>query len=405
MASRNRNRMLEAKLVIENSKPAKTPTTDIITEQILCSQAFKGSKHVSIVQIDPSTLISQNPAQHPILTALLAKHILRSKNAEIRRLQTRPKTVSNLKNSKKKKRFYMGCNEAGDKAKEVDILESLPKLSANLSKIKTEMIGDYELGVEIGKGAYGVVRLGYHQHTHEKVAVKMYEKCNLMNPNRMKSVEREIKILNKLKHPNIIELKATIDTPTSVNLIFEYISGCSLLDYLKNRSSRRIEEYQARTFFKQLMHALDFCHSLGVTHRDIKLENILLDQKQNLKLIDFGFSTWIASERKVQLFCGTSSYMAPEIVSGKEYCGPPTDIWAAGVLLFVMITGTFPFKASSNKELYSKIQRGSYVMPPTLTNEVKELIKKIFEHDPCRRPTAKEIIENKWVNCNDDKWN
>ena len=409
-------------LVVENAKFGKTPPTDAIPEQILCSQGMKGSKHLSIVQIHPSPLTCQTPQQHYILTALIAKHILHSKNAETKRLQNRPKTVSNLKNTNtnnktktkinikintktktKTKNFTLTC-EGEDKAKEIDILDSLPKLSTNPSNTKTELLGEYELGTEIGKGAYGLVRLGWHQHTHEKVAVKIYEKNNLINPNRMKSVEREIKILNKLKHPNIIELKATVDTSTSVNLIFEFVSGCSMLDYLKNRSSRRIEEYQARSFFKQLMQALDFCHSLGVTHRDVKLENILLDQKQNVKLIDFGFSTWIAIERKVQLFCGTSCYMAPEIVSGKEYCGPPTDIWAAGVLLFVMITGTFPFKAGNNKELYSKIQRGSYVVPPTLSSEVKELFKSIFEHEPGKRPTSKEILVTKWINCNNDKW-
>lgn len=388
MTSRLRKKRTEPKLLIENAKVAKLPK-DLGLEINPCKLPGSGQKPLNPLQLYAFPVPSQTPPHNNILAALLAKHNFKSKNSEVRGLQNRPKTVSNLK---KKKKIPTNTIE------NPDFLDSIPKCVIESAKVKIEILGDYELGIEIGKGSYGVVREGVHLKTREKVAVKIYEKSNLLNPNRMKSVEREIKILYKLKHPNIIELKETVETPTSLNLIFEYVPGCSLLEYLKNRSSRRIEEYQAKVFFKQLMEALSFCHSLDISHRDIKLENILLDEHQNLKLIDFGFSTWISTNRKVQLFCGTSSYMAPEIVSGKESCGPPTDIWAAGVLFFVMVTGTFPFKANTSTELYAKIRTGHFFPPNNISEGARELLKKIFEKDPGRRPTASELNESKWVN-------
>ncbi len=106
-----------------------------------------------------------------------------------------------------------------------------------------------------------------------------------------------------------------------------------------------MHEIEAKYLFKQVVSALYYCHQRNVTHRDIKLENILLNEaKTQVKLIDFGFSTCIPNDKKIKLFCGTPSYMAPEIVSKKEYCGPPADVWALGVLLFALLCGRFPFR-------------------------------------------------------------
>ena len=116
---------------------------------------------------------------------------------------------------------------------------------------------------------------------------------------------------------------------------------------------------------------MDYCHNKCIAHRDIKLENILLDDDNNLKIIDFGFSTCIPNDKKVKMFCGTPSYMAPEIVSKKEYCGPPADIWALGVLLFALLCGTFPFKGSNDKDLYKRIARGEFTVPDHVSARAK----------------------------------
>ena len=385
----------KSKLIIDSTNICKIIPTDHFIERFESKKIIVKSKHANGLQNYPFSLSDHSPQQQNIISELLAKFTLNTKNSEVlSHLYNRPKTVLNIKNNAKVKTLEKNANK---KYKQYSTLEILPKCTLNALKKDVEYIGDYELDNEIGRGTYAIVKLAHHKITNEKVAIKIYEKNNLTKLSRKKSVEREIKILNKLKHPNIIKLISTYETSSSISLIFEYINGCSLIDYLKNRSAKKIEEYEAKAIFIQIIQALEFCHSLGVTHRDIKLENVLLDDKHNVKLIDFGFSTFISIEKKIKLFCGTLSYMAPEILSNKETFGPPTDIWAAGILLYIIITGTFPFKAPHTKELYSKILRGIYVIPPTLSSDVKSLFNKIFENNPCKRPTAKELLMDPWI--------
>jgi serine/threonine protein kinase len=126
-----------------------------------------------------------------------------------------------------------------------------------------------------------------------------------------------------------------------------------------------------------------------VAHRDVKLENLLLDEtKTHVKLIDFGFSTCIPHERKVKIFCGTPSYMAPEIVSKIEYSGPPADIWAMGVLLFALLCGKFPFKGANDKELYSQICTAELIFPDHVSPAARKFLNKLFQKDPDQRISA-----------------
>lgn len=174
-----------------------------------------------------------------------------------------------------------------------------------------------------------------------------------MEPNRRKSVKREMKIMEKLDHPNIAKLYEAFESHKQVFLIMEFVNGGSLHGYLKMKPNRQMPELEAKFLWRQVVQSIYYCHQRNVTHRDIKLENILLDEtKERVKLIDFGFSTCIPHERKVKIFCGTPSYMAPEIVSKIEYSGPPADIWALGVLLFALLCGKFPFRGQNDKELY-----------------------------------------------------
>ena len=193
--------------------------------------------------------------------------------------------------------------------------------------------------------------------------MKIYKKYKLLDPNRRKSVKREIKLMEKMKHPNIIRLYEVIDTSKYVILVMEYVGGGSLHGYLKSKPNRRLEESDAKRIFRQVLEGIKYCHSRCITHRDIKLENLLLDDKNNIKIIDFGFSTCIPNDKKIKIFCGTPSYMAPEIVQKTEYCGPPADIWALGVLLFTILSGSFPYRGATDKELYKKIMRADYRLP------------------------------------------
>ena len=132
-------------------------------------------------------------------------------------------------------------------------------------------------------------------------------------------------------------------------LVMEYVAGGSTHGFLKSKPNRRMDEDDARRIYRQVISALQYCHSKCVCHRDIKLENVLLNEEKNqVRLIDFGFSTCIPNDKRVKIFCGTPSYMAPEIVNKTEYCGPPADVWALGVLLFTMLCGTFPYRGSTD---------------------------------------------------------
>lgn len=215
---------------------------------------------------------------------------------------------------------------------------------------------------------------------------------------RKQSLLKEIKILKRIDHPNIIKLYEAIDTAKYVYLATEFVPGPSLLQYLKSRPDRMMTESEAKNLWTQLIKAVSYLHSKNITHRDIKLENILLSEDcKTIKLIDFGFSTCWLPSKKLSIYCGTPSYMAPQIVQKREYHGPPTDIWACGVLLFTMLCGKFPFRGSSDRELYRKIMKGLYNIPDHVSYEVRLLLTKILEVDPNKRLTADELLAEDWI--------
>mmetsp|Transcript_34475 Transcript_34475/g.46461 ORF Transcript_34475/g.46461 Transcript_34475/m.46461 type:complete len:161 (+) Transcript_34475:1748-2230(+) len=160
-----------------------------------------------------------------------------------------------------------------------------------------------------------------------------------MDIQRKKQAIREIRILSRLNHQNVVRLFEAIDTPKYVYLVMEYVQGESLHAHLKAQPNRRFPEEKAKHIIKQLIGILSYLHSRNVTHRDIKLENIIIDKRGIIKLIDFGFCCCTSNDVKLKIFCGTPSYMCPEIVMKKDYSGPPTDIWATGILLFAMLCG------------------------------------------------------------------
>ena len=157
-------------------------------------------------------------------------------------------------------------------------------------------------------------------------------------------------------------------------------------------------ELEAKFLWRQVVQSIHYCHQRNVTHRDIKLENILLDEtKQRVKLIDFGFSTCLPHDKKIKLFCGTPSYMAPEIVAKVEYSGPPADIWALGVLLFALLCGKFPFKGSNDKELYNAIRFNDLVLPDHVSAPARFFIQKLFQKEPDKRLSARDILKDPWM--------
>lgn len=180
-------------------------------------------------------------------------------------------------------------------------------------------------------------------------------------------------------------------------MIFELLTSKSLLSILKDKPERKIKEKECKKLIIPILDALQYLHSQNIVHRDIKLENIIMDKKNNAKLIDFGFSVIISNDQKLKVFCGTPSYMAPEIVAKQEYNGFSVDIWSIGVLLYTMLSGFHPFQGSTEKELYKKIFQGNYSMPTYFSYEAKNLISKILTNDPKKRISIKEVFLTRYL--------
>eukprot|EP00826_Nyctotherus_ovalis_P009479 TRINITY_DN1250_c0_g1_i2.p1 TRINITY_DN1250_c0_g1~~TRINITY_DN1250_c0_g1_i2.p1 ORF type:complete len:393 (+),score=124.82 TRINITY_DN1250_c0_g1_i2:771-1949(+) len=257
------------------------------------------------------------------------------------------------------------------------------------------------MGKQIGQGAYAVVRLAYHKKLAKKVALKVYDKEKLIALKHQRSVQREIRIMEKVENPYIVKFYEVLETPTQIIIVMEYIRGTSLHSFLKSRQGRRLPEQEAKRLFKEIVSGVSYCHSLSVSHRDIKLENILLDETNTIKIIDFGFSTCVASGKRTKVFCGTPSYMAPEIVARREHEGPPADVWALGILLYAMLCGSFPFRTDEEQTVYQKITRGHVNFPEHLSRASRRLMSWMLQTDPCRRPNADQILLDVWLNSED----
>ncbi|EAR86254.2 Serine/Threonine kinase domain protein (macronuclear) [Tetrahymena thermophila SB210] len=275
---------------------------------------------------------------------------------------------------------------------------SLQDVTANNQSTKSKNeLDNYKLGPLIGKGSYATVRLATDLATNEQVAIKFYEKFKLFDPQKKKNVQREISILKKISHPHCIGMQKTFENSKNICVVMEYVGKDSLYTYLKSFEGRKLPEEEAKRIFKQIIKGVSYLHTNNIIHRDMKLENLLMDDTKNIKIIDFGFSIMIPPDKKLNIFCGTPSYMAPEIVSKKEYYGPPVDIWACGILLYVMLVGTFPFKAADDKTLYFKIRNGNYDLPPHVSVGARQILKKILNVNYHERATAEEILMDTWV--------
>lgn len=271
-------------------------------------------------------------------------------------------------------------------------------LHRSLSESRPQEIKNYEIKVQLGSGAYAAVKSSVHKTTGQIVAIKIYEKYKLASSQRKNCVNREVRVLRNLSHPNIVKFYEAIETPREVYIVMELVKGESLLHYIKNKSEKRLPEYEAVRIFKQVLSAIEYCHKMSIVHRDIKMENILLDDRLDVKLIDFGFSTWAMPSQKLRIFCGTPSYMAPEIVNKKDYCGPPADMWSLGILLYAMLCGHFPFRASTEFELYRYISKGLFNIPAHVSEAAKKLICKLLVVEPRRRMTAERASSDPYLN-------
>uniref|UniRef100_A0A668SCI5 non-specific serine/threonine protein kinase n=1 Tax=Oreochromis aureus TaxID=47969 RepID=A0A668SCI5_OREAU len=241
-------------------------------------------------------------------------------------------------------------------------------------------IGNYRLLKTIGKGNFAKVKLARHVLTGREVAVKIIDKTQL-NPTSLQKV---------------MKLFEVIETEKTLYLVMEYASGGEVFDYLVAHG--RMKEKEARAKFRQIVSAVQYCHQRRIVHRDLKAENLLLDADMNIKIADFGFSNEFTVGSKLDTFCGSPPYAAPELFQGKKYDGPEVDVWSLGVILYTLVSGSLPFDGQNLKELRERVLRGKYRIPFYMSTDCENLLKKLLVLNPVKRGSLEQIMKDHWMN-------
>ena len=280
-------------------------------------------------------------------------------------------------------------------SKNINTLSELLKNEDILFPVEIR-IGPFKLMNEIGKGKFATVFLGIHEETGQKVSIKQLKKSELNTDNLL---IKEINIQKKLFHPYLTQMYCVIEKSDDIYIISEY---CSKGDIIKNLLEKgTFDESFSCKIFQQIISSLEYLHKNNICHRDIKPENILLTEKLDAKLTDFGLSRYFKKNELLNSSCGSPIYAAPEMLEGKSYDGTKIDIWSLGISLYTMVCGELPFVVDDENDIYilmDKIIKGNYNIPEFLSDECKDLIKNILVTDPDKRITLEQIKNHKWVN-------
>ncbi|KAM8762543.1 serine/threonine-protein kinase BRSK2-like isoform X11 [Acanthopagrus latus] len=254
-------------------------------------------------------------------------------------------------------------------------------------------VGPYRLEKTLGKGQTGLVKLGIHCVTCQKVAIKIVNREKLSESVLMK-VEREIAILKLIEHPHVLKLHDVYENKKYLYLVLEHVSGGELFDYLVKKG--RLTPKEARKFFRQIISALDFCHSHSICHRDLKPENLLLDEKNNIRIADFGMASLQVGDSLLETSCGSPHYACPEVIRGEKYDGRKADAWSCGVILFALLVGALPFDDDNLRNLLEKVKLGVFHMPHFIPPDCQNLLRGMIEVDATKRLTLEQIQKHTW---------
>ncbi|TYI04885.1 hypothetical protein ES332_A10G050600v1 [Gossypium tomentosum] len=254
-------------------------------------------------------------------------------------------------------------------------------MTARTSSNSRTRVGKYELGRTLGEGTFAKVKFVRNVETQENVAIKILDKEKVLKHKMISQIKREISTMKLIKHPNVIRMFEVMASKTKIYIVLEFVTGGELFDNIARRG--RLKEDDARTYFHQLINAVDYCHSRGVYHRDLKPENLLLDANGVLKVSDFGLSALpqqVRADGLLYTACGTPNYVAPEVIKSKGYDGAKADVWSCGVILFVLMAGYLPFDDTNLVALYNLIFKANFNCL----------------HGFHQRITIAEILENEW---------
>ena len=266
--------------------------------------------------------------------------------------------------------------------------------SLNELKIRQTSLEDYIIKETIGKGTFSKVKLGINKITGEKVAIKILDKSKIKEKADLTRITREMSILSKLDHKNVIKVYLILDDSNNYLIIMEYCEGGELFNYIVKKG--RLSEEEASFFFYQIINGVEYIFSKGIAHRDLKPENLLLSNNNIIKIIDFGLSNYFDGENNLVTPCGSPCYASPEMVSGNNYNGFNIDIWATGIILFAMVCGYLPFEDPDNDKLFDQILKADLDFPDHVSEICKDLIKKILVTNPKERIKLEQIKKHKF---------
>ena len=279
-----------------------------------------------------------------------------------------------------------------------------------VGKFEGVFLDNYDVLKQLGKGGYGKVYQVMNKKTKEKRACKHLSKLSIKN---LEKFQREIEILRKADHPNIIKLYEIFESKRSYYLIMEECKGGEVFDRIIDHIQKKdmYSEKDASAILRQMMSAVEYCHNNGIAHRDLKPENLLYlnegpEENNPIKVIDFGLSQVISPQRKLKTKVGTAYYVSPEILQGNysEKC----DIWSAGVILYILLSGDPPFNGPSDLTIYKKIAEMKFDFPQNKWWKISEKAKDLIRHmiaPENKRFTARQVMEHPWMNSTGENLN
>uniref|UniRef100_A0A158PNJ3 non-specific serine/threonine protein kinase n=1 Tax=Anisakis simplex TaxID=6269 RepID=A0A158PNJ3_ANISI len=241
---------------------------------------------------------------------------------------------------------------------------------------------------------YGLVKTGTHCITGRKVAIKIVNKEKL-SESVLQKVEREIAIMKLIEHPHVLHLYDVYENKKYLYLLLEHVSGGELFDYLVRKG--RLMAKEARKFFRQIISALDFCHAHNICHRDLKPENLLLDERNNIKVADFGMASLQVEGSMLETSCGSPHYACPEVIRGEKYDGRKADVWSCGVILYALLVGALPFDDDNLRNLLEKVKKGVFHIPHFVPADCQNLLRSMIEVDPQKRYSLADVFRHPWV--------